>query len=337
MSQHLSRLAIFWAAVALFLGMGAIPGNSEPPPPTRERGIDRASQATIGVLQTPSGEDFGGRFAVMGSGFHLRDGYIVTARHAVEREVAGRQTIPRDIRILTTGLDELPARLIGFNAFLDLAVYRVDEQHRSALPSAAPFAGQEPKAGHEVFTVGYPLGWGPALGFGHVGNPNTFLPTVNSRLLQLDLGVCQGNSGGGLFNERGEVVGVMHAIIQTETIQEDRRCSRFAFAVPGVLAERIVTALIRGEQPTFSKLGLQLTAVKIGTRWRVAVERAVGPARKAGLREGDIILAIEDTPIIDAAHLKNYLIEHTVPGQDVKVTILRDDSEHVLTVTLGEA
>ncbi len=302
--------------------------------------IEQAKHATVGILrqdQDVSSEATRAHFSVRGSGFHIRDGYIVTARHAVKREEGGKTVIPKEITVLTGELDELPAVLIGINGFLDLAVYRIRSDGASTLLSSAPFGEKEPDPGDEVFTIGYPLGWGPAVGFGRIGNPSTFLPTVDSRLYQVDLSACSGNSGGGLFNTRGEIVGMVHAIILTETIQGERRCSRFAFAVPGPLVERIVTAFIQGARPGFSKLGIRLTAVKMGTRWRATVAVPTGPALKAGIRKGDILLSIDDTDITDPAQLKSYLIERTTPGQRVAVRVLRGQTELLLIVTLGKS
>jgi len=175
------------------------------------------------------------------------------------------------------------------------------------------------------------------MAFGRIGNPATFLPTVETRLLQIDLSVCAGNSGGGLFNARGELIGVMHAMIQTTTDRADHPCSPLAFAAPGSLVNRVAGALIQGEPLAFSKLGTALTSVQLGTRWRVAVSEANGPAKDAGLKKGDVFLAIDDVEIADGAQLKNYLIERTAPGQRVTVRVLRDGKEQVLQVTLGKA
>lgn len=302
--------------------------------------IERAKQTSVGVLQhTEDSVDQASRthFSIRGSGVHIRDGYILTARHAVERTEGGKTVIPEQIMVLTNDLEELPATLIGVDGFLDIAVYQVKQEHSHSLLEPTPFGDREPKPGDEVFTVGYPLGWGPALGFGRIGNPNTFLPTVQSRLMQLDLSACSGNSGGGLFNAQGEIVGVVHAIIQTQMTQGERRCSRFAFAVPGPLVDRIANALIQGTPPGFSKLGIQMTPVKMETRWRVAVAKASGPARRGGIRKGDILLSIEDTAITSPAQLKNYLIERTSPGQRLAIRVLRNQTEQEFFVTLGQS
>lgn len=324
---------------AVLILIGGAPALAEPGDHQISSSIERATGATVGILekaQDAAGPTEGPRFSVRGTGVHIRDGYIVTARHAVEREEGGKPVIPQEISVLTISLDELTARLTGVNAFLDIAVYQIKDNGAAVLPAVA-FADSEPVAGEEVFTVGYPLGWGPTVGFGRIGNTKTFLPTVETRLVQADISACSGNSGGGLFNARGEIVGIVHAIIQTEPLQAERRCSRFTFAVPGPVVQRIATQLLQGKQPEFARLGAQLKAVKVGTRWRVAVKDAIGPALDGGVRKGDLLLAIEDTPITSAAQLKTYLMERTVPGQQVRLQVQRGTTMQVLVVTLGRS
>ncbi len=214
-------------------------------------------------------------------------------------------------------------------------VYRLNQKDRPLLSVAAPFAAGNPPVGTEVFTVGYPMGWGPTMAFGRIGNVNTFLQTVDTRLVQADLSACSGNSGGGLYNYAGEVVGIMHAIIQTEKEETQAHCSQMAFAIPGTLAGRIVNAAVEGKPLAFSKLGIHMTAVKDGTRWRIAVKDVADPAKAAGIQKHDILLAIGDTDILDAAQLKNYLIERTTPGQRVSVKVRRIDADLTFTVVLS--
>ena len=301
--------------------------------------IEASKLATVGVLQ--AGEDLRSpasktHFTMRGTAVHLRDGFIVTARHVVEKDDNGRKVVPNQITVMTAALEEAAASLVGGSAFLDLAVFQITGDVAARLP-ATRFADSDASSGQPVYTIGYPLGWGPAIGFGQVGNPNTFLPTAETRLLQLDLSACSGNSGGGVFNDRGELVGLMHAIIQTETVQGEQRCSRFGFAVPGLLAKKIVTAVLNGEQPRFSRLGVGLTLMRMGSQWRVAASDVTGPARDGGLQKGDIILAIDNIELTDGAQLKNYLIEHTRPGQQISVRVLRGEIEQVLKVTLGQS
>ena len=133
----------------------------------------------------------------------------------------------------------------------------------------------------------------------------------------------------------GDVVGIMHAIIQTERDDSTARCSRMAFAIPAILANRIVTAALDGKPLAFSKMGIQMMAVKDGTKWRMAVKDVMEPAKSAGIQKHDIIIAVDETEINDAAHLKNYLIERTSPGQKVAVKVRRIDTDLTFTVTLG--
>lgn len=305
---------------------------------TQPEVIERAKKTTVGVLedtQDPRTPDKPGKIQIRGTGFHLHDGYIVTARHAVEKNSPTGHIVPKVIHILTTDLHELVAQIVGESAYLDVVVYRLNQKDRPILDIATAFATEAPVVGSEVFTVGYPMGWGPTMAFGRIGNVNTFLQTVETRLLQADLSACSGNSGGALYNHAGEVVGIMHAVIQTDKDESHVFCSQMAFAIPATLASRIVASAIEGKPLAFSKLGIHMTAVKEGTKWRLAVKDVAEPAKAAGIQKHDILLAIEDTEILDAAHLKNYLIERTVPGQRVNVKVRRAEADLTFTVTLA--
>ena len=331
-----SQLVAFvaWAGVMIL----AIPLNAEPTPISQDTFL-HAKHVTVGILEDTQDQrtpEKPGKVVVRGTGFHLRDGYVITARHAAEKHNPSTGTIiQKQVRILTNDLHELPADLVGDSAFMDVVIYRVTEQHRSKLQAGTSFAAGDVSPGMEVFTVGYPLGWGPTMAFGRLGNTNTFLPTVETRLIQADLSACSGNSGGGLFNTQGEIVGIMHAIIQTEKEETQAHCSRMTFAIPGILAERIVNAALAGKPLTFSKLGVHMTSVKDGTKLRIAVKDVVDPAKAAGIQRHDVLLAIEDTEILDGAQLKNYLVERTTPGQEVSVKVRRIDADLTFHVVLG--
>ncbi len=299
----------------------------------------QARQATVGILADTQDQrmpEKPGKIVVRGTGFHLRDGYVITARHAAEKHQLSTGTIiQKQIRILTNDLHELPADLVSDSAFMDVVLYRVHEPHRSKLQVGTSFATTEALPGMDVFTVGYPLGWGPTIAFGKIGNTNTFLQTIDTRLIQTDLSACNGNSGGALFNAQGEVVGIVHAVIQTDKEETQAHCSRMTFVIPGVLSERIINAALSGRPLAFSRLGIHMTSVKDGTKLRIAVSEVAEPAKSAGIQKHDILLAIEDTEILDGAQLKNFLIERTSPGQEVSVKVRRVDVDLTFHVTLG--
>jgi serine protease Do len=334
-------LASTWIVLSVFPVSYAIAESAVP----LSKAIEHAKVATVGILHDAVEAPLSPRQAqisVLGTGVHLGEGYIVTARHVVERQVRGsaEPSLPEEIHVLTNALDEVSARLSSGSAFLDLVVYQVTQEARPSLPGFALFTEKEAEPGQEVFTVGYPLGWGPAVAFGRVGNPSVFLPTVDTRLVQADVSVCSGNSGGGLFNVSGELIGIMHAIIQTERGKEalgNERCSRFAFAVPTLLAKRIVQAIQRGQQPAFSRLGIRMNTIKQSDHWLITAAEVSGPALAGGVKKGDILLAIDGTEIKDPAHLKTYLMERTLPGQKVRLRLRRADKELELAIVLGGA
>ena len=115
----------------------------------------RAKQATVGILedtQDPRTPEKPGKITIRGTGFHVRDGYIVTARHAVEKNSPSGQIIPKTIHILTTDLHELVAQIAGESSYLDVVIYRLNQKDRPLLPATAPFASGDLTLGTEVFT-----------------------------------------------------------------------------------------------------------------------------------------------------------------------------------------
>lgn len=334
-----ARSLFVWPLLALIL-TASWPASvlAQSPDDQLRQAVERAKRATVGILNaTPEARQSGydNQLSFRGTGVHLRNGYILTARHAVERQSGSNSVIPGTILILTQRLEEIPAKLVGDNAYLDIVLYKLPYMVDSLESADLSFSVVDAAVGQPVFTVGYPLGWGPTIAFGRVGNPNTFLPTVDSRLVQADVPVCNGNSGGGLFNGQGELVGIMHAIIKTDEAPGGHGCSRLAFAVPSGLAQKIVTALLEGQQPGFARLGLQMKIIKMGARWRVAAGGVSEPAAAGGVQKGDLLLAINETEITDAAQLKNYLMERTAPGQKITLRVLRGEKELALTITLG--
>jgi serine protease Do len=331
-------LSLYMFGVWVATTMLSLPLNAETTPVSQD-GFLRARQVTVGILAVTQDQrmpEKPGKVVVRGTGVHLRDGYVMTARHTAEKHgIATGPAIQKRIHVLTDDLHELPADLVSDSAFMDVVLYRVGEPYRSKLQAGTSFAAAEASPGMEIFTVGYPLGWGPTMAFGKIGNTNTFLQTVDIRLIQTDLSACSGNSGGGLFNAQGEIVGIVHAVIQTDKEETQAHCSRMTFAIPGTLAERIINASLSGKPLAFSRLGVQMTSVKDGTKLRVAVKEVAEPAKSAGIQKHDILLAIESTEIVDGAQLKNFLIERTSPGQEVSVKVRRIDVDLTFHVVLG--
>src|SRR6266849_7311248 len=154
-SSHLSRQLAFvvWAGLTML----AAPLTAEPTPLSQETFL-RAKQATVGILEDTQDQrtpEKPGKIVVRGTGFHLRDGYVITARHAAEKHDPSTGTIiQKHVRILTTDLNELPADLVGDSAFMDVVIYRVAEQHRSKLQAGTAVAAGDVAPGMEGVMVG---------------------------------------------------------------------------------------------------------------------------------------------------------------------------------------
>lgn len=354
----MNKGALKATAVAVFAVMMAGPGmfpamteDAAAAARKKESALANASRearkATVGIFNRPGNTSGNGQqdqqktepghFVMRGTGFHTGNGYIVTALHVVSKEDRNgdKITVDGEISVLTDDMKELPLRLVGYNQFLDVAVYEADRRRGVFPPGSVKFSKEEPSPGDEVFSVGFPLGWGPVFSYGRSGNENAYLSTLPSRAIQADMSFCGGNSGGAIFNNAGEITGMAHAIIQDKKEGEEERCSRMTFGVPGVMLARAVDDIVKGNSPRFPLLGARLNAVKLGEQWRVAVSGVEGAALKAGMQKGDVIMSIDDVPVTTAAELKNYIVGEKNPGDQTKVRVLRGNEEKVLSVTLG--
>ena len=122
-----------WSANALGLVvLGSLVLNLSLPVSVSSRSLpeaaEQAKMATVGILRHAEDDAYKSvysEFAIRGSGVHLGDGYILTARHVVDRQEGGNTHLPDTIRVLSTGFSEWQAKLVGSDRFLDLALYRL--------------------------------------------------------------------------------------------------------------------------------------------------------------------------------------------------------------------
>ena len=182
-------------------------------------------------------------------------------------------------------------------------------------------------------------------------------PFAIPEMIQTDTAINPGNSGGPLLDSQGRVIGINSLILS-----RSGSSSGVGFAVPINTAKRVVPVLIEEGAYHYAWLGItgtDLTPAIVeamdlpaGTRGALVIEAGgEGPADKAGLRGstetveskgrsletgGDIILAIDGTPVQDMDDVIAYLVKNTQPGQEVELSILRDGQEQKLTVELGE-
>jgi S1-C subfamily serine protease len=303
--------------------------------------LDAYSRAVIGVAErmTPSvvsirvSADNGNGKAPQGagSGFVIApDGFIVTNHHVVEK-AAGVDVVFTDGR-------ELSARVVGSDPSTDLALLRVPE---GGLVPVAIGRSEALRVGQLVIAIGNPLGFQSTVSTGVVSALGRNLRGQSGRLIenviQTDVALNPGNSGGPLVDSRGRVVGVNTAMI--------RMAQGLCFAIPSstmtwVVSElmtdgrvhRAVLGIVGQNRPVNRRLQreyhlIEATAVEIVS----LVEN--GPAQRAGLRERDVILAMDGRGVSSIDDLQRFLAR-TVAGKPLRVTVLRHGGHrHDIDVT----
>ncbi len=288
-----------------------------------------------------------------GSGFiYDRDGHIVTNNHLVEDRS----------EILVTLADETtaPARVIGADPGSDLAVLQVDAPPEQ-LPPVELGDSRNLQVGQRAIVIGNPFGLERTVTTGVISSLRRTLDRQDSdfriaELIQTDAAINPGNSGGPILNSKGQVIGVSTAIF-TRTGSS----SGVGLAVPVDMIKRVVPALIATGHYAHPWLGISGQAITPDIYQQLGlpadkgilvfvVERG-GPAERAGLRGGaqevtvgatpvriggDIILAINGTPLKKFDDLINFLARETSVGDRIRLTILRDGREMNLEIELTE-
>ncbi len=296
--------------------------------------------------------DFFSRAA--GSGFVWDDeGHIVTNRHVViEAE--------RIIVMFSDGV-QADAELVGDDPDSDLAVIKImDDAMRP--PPIALGDSDSIRPGQLAVAIGDPFSRGFSMTSGIVSAVGrTISPTDSNfsvpRVVQHDAATNPGNSGGPLLNRNGEVIG-----INTQIISETGAFSGVGLAVPINLAKMVAPALIADGHYEYPYIGIRgatvrpdiAVAMDMPAETRGALVIAVGSdtaASRGGLRAsdrltvingaeapvgGDIIIAIDGTPMRGMDDVIAYVVEHTQPGDTVEFTVLRDGAEVAVTITMGK-
>lgn len=272
----------------------------------------------------------GRKFVAAGSGFVISaDGYVVTNNHVVRN--ATKVTVALD------NGDEYTATVVGTDERTDLAVVKLEGV--SDLPFVT-FADDSPRVGDWVVAVGNPFGFGGSVTAGIVSALGRDVQgSAYGDFLQIDAAINTGNSGGPAFNLQGEVVGV-----NSEIYTPNGGNVGIAFAIPASTVKQVTSQLIDDGVVTRGFLGISIQDVNRDIADSVGLDQARGalvtqlnddsPGAKAGLKSGDIILAVDGTEIDDAISLSR-TIASKAPGSNVELTIWRDRAETSLTATLG--
>ena len=260
------------------------------------------------------------------------DGYIVTNEHVIDGLVD-----ESSIEVKAYNGQVYPAKVIGYDTKTDLAVLKIDAED---LPYASFTDSSQLLLGQDVIAIGNPLGLGISCSNGIVSalEKEIAINSVYMTVIQTNAAVNAGNSGGGLFDINGNLVGIVNAKKSsnfTETSVEG-----MGYAIPSNTVSRIIEELItNGYVKDRATLGIRVsTSSAFSTSEGVLVTEVIegSSAEKAGLLANDIITAIDDTEVSVYADLVKALESKSV-GDEARLSILRDGQQMELTIILQDA
>ncbi|MGI4850197.1 MAG: Do family serine endopeptidase [Janthinobacterium lividum] len=298
-----------------------------------------ASQAGNPVLEDPmfrkffgdrSGESDEKQFS-LGSGVIVSpEGYILTNFHVVEAA--------DEIEIALADGRKAVAKVVGSDPETDLAVIKVDLKD---LPSITLAQIEQARVGDVVLAIGNPFGVGQtvtmgiisALGRNHLGI-NTF-----ENFIQTDAAINPGNSGGALVDTNGNLLGINTAIYS-----RSGGSLGIGFAIPVSTVKSVMEEIIRSGAVVRGWIGVEPQDItpelaesfglKKSSGTIIAGVLKGGPADRAGMRPGDILLAVDGKPVADTTDMLNQIAQ-LVPGNTAKMTVMRKNAEAALDVMVG--
>ena len=281
-------------------------------------------QAPGGIQQQPENRSLGSGFIISA------DGYVMTNAHVIEGadEVTVKLLDKREFR----------AKVIGADKRTDVALLKIDA---NGLPAVRMGDSSQLKAGEWVVAIGSPFGFEHSVTAGIVSAKGRALPQENYvPFIQTDVAINPGNSGGPLFNLRGEVVG-----INSQIFSRSGGFMGISFAIPIDLAMDIQQQLRSRGRASHGRMGVSIQEVtrdmaeafglpKAGGALVNSVEPN-GPAARAGIEPGDVILRFDGKPIASSSDLPR-IVGLMKPGTRAQTDLWRKGQNRTVTVTIGE-
>ncbi len=268
----------------------------------------------------------------LGSGVIVRpDGFILTNYHLVANT--------SNVRVLLTDGREFEAETVGIDQETDIAVLKIDADD---LPTVTLGKDDDIRVGQYVLAIGSPFGLARSVTGGIVsatGRDRVGI-TEFENFIQTDAAINPGNSGGPLVNMHGRVIGISTAIFSRTGAH-----AGIGFAVPADMASAIMEQIIERGYVTRGWLGVSIQDMTAELAEAIGAEKTDGalvaqviegtPAKQAGLKEGDLIVAVDGEEVQDSMGLRNRIAQFA-PGTEITLTLVREGQERTLTATLGE-
>lgn len=269
----------------------------------------------------------------LGSGVIVTsDGTILTNDHVVDGA--------SDIKVQLADRREFQAKVVGTDSRSDIAVLKIDA---TSLPVLSSGDSSKLQVGDLVFAIGEPFGLGGTATMGIVsakGRSGLHIENYED-FIQTDASINPGNSGGALIDIRGDLVGVNTAILTGGGGGNQG----IGFAIPINMARNVVDQIVAHGKVVRGYLGAYIQDVtpEIAKQFGLSTNRGVligdvssdGPAAHAGIKRGDVVLALNGKPVQDANELRLQISE-TAPGTAIKLHVWRNGTSQDFSVTLGE-
>ena len=296
---------------------------------------------------TPFADLFGGEEGApatreaqsLGSGFIISpDGYVVTNNHVVAPN--GAQSQIESITVTMPGGAEYPARLVGRDAASDLAVLKITGTKPFPYVNFGDSANA--RVGDWVLAIGNPFGLGGTVTSGIISAVyrNTGSNTAYDRYIQTDASINRGNSGGPMFDMKGQVIGINNAIFSPTGGSVG-----IGFAIPAEIAAPIVEKLKKGEAIERGYLGIRIQPLNEDIADSLGIEhnkgefvQAVEPgggAANAGIKAGDVVTKVDGKEVTSEQTL-SYLVANTAPGSRVPIELIREGRRQTVIATVGK-
>ncbi len=272
------------------------------------------------------------RSSSLGSGVIVSpEGYILTNHHVVEAA--------SEIQVALVDGRNVKARIIGSDPESDLAVLKIDLDN---LPSITFGQSEQARVGDIVLAIGNPFGVGQTVTMGIIGALGRSQVGINTfeNFIQTDAAINPGNSGGALTDTAGNLIGINTAIYS-----RTGGSLGIGFAIPANAAKQIMEQIIETGNVTRGWLGVSMQDItpELAESFRlkkpggalIAGVLRNGPADEAGIKPGDILLAMDGKAVADSAEMLN-LVAALTPGKTIALTILRNNSERSVKVKVGK-